>query len=89
MAKPEQLCGSQREGRVKGTGDKVLKLSELEQWGVQVFADEPEPLAEMFLLPCAAAWHFNGSIADHNHCSGSPSYIGNILENESMETHSV
>lgn len=35
--------------------DRVLKLSELEQGGVQVFADEPESLAEMFLLPHAAA----------------------------------
>lgn len=40
---------------MKGTGNGVLKLSELEHWGVQVFADEPEPLAEMFLLSCAAA----------------------------------
>lgn len=55
MAKPEQLCGSQQEGRVKGAGFGVLKLRELEHWGVQVFADEPEPQAEMFLLSGSAA----------------------------------
>lgn len=66
-----KLCGSQQEGRVKGAGCGVLKLSELEHWGVQVLPDEPEPQAEM--LSCSAAWHLNGNIADHNHCSGSPS----------------
>lgn len=74
---------------MKGTGAGVLKLSELEHWGVQVLAEEPEPLAEMFLLPHAAARHLHGNIADHNCCSGSPSHIGSILENESMETHSM
>lgn len=74
---------------MKGTGDGVLKLSKLEHWGVQLFAEGPEPLAEMFLLPHAAAQHLNGNIADHNRYSGSPSHIGSILENESMETHSM
>lgn len=74
---------------MKGTGDGVLKLSKLEHWGVQLLAEGPEPLAEMFLLPHAAAQHLNGNIADHNHYSGSPSHIGSILENESMETHSM
>lgn len=54
-AKPEWLCGCQQEGRMKGMGDRVLKLNVLEHWRVQIFADEPEPLAEMFLLPHAAA----------------------------------
>lgn len=54
-----------------------------------MLAEEPEPLAEMFLLPHAAAQHLHGNIADHNCCSGSPSHIGSILENESMETHSM
>lgn len=43
--------GSQQEGWAKGTGAGMLKLSELEHWGVQVFAEGPEPLAKMFLLP--------------------------------------
>lgn len=54
-----------------------------------MFAGGPEPLAEMFLLPRAAAWCLNGNIADHNHCSGIPSHTGSILENESMETQHV